>query len=145
MALTPRLQLRQSQALVMTPQLMQAIKLLQLSNLDLVAYVDAELERNPLLERGEAEEGGEAPDAPAEANGESPAGNGEADGDWLKTDLETDSRAIEAKLDTDLGNVFPDDNGQAAAETPPPLPVESCSNAPARQAMSSEDYNLEAF
>ena len=35
----------------MTPQLMQAIKLLQLSNLDLVAYVDAELERNPLLER----------------------------------------------------------------------------------------------
>jgi RNA polymerase sigma-54 factor len=36
----------------MTPQLMQAIKLLQLSNLDLAAYVDAELERNPLLERG---------------------------------------------------------------------------------------------
>jgi RNA polymerase sigma-54 factor len=52
MALTQRLQLRQSQALVMTPQLMQAIKLLQLSNLDLTAYVDAELERNPLLDRG---------------------------------------------------------------------------------------------
>src|SRR5215469_6786913 len=52
MALTQRLQIRQSQALVMTPQLMQAIKLLQLSNLDLVAYVEAELERNPLLERG---------------------------------------------------------------------------------------------
>ena len=51
MALTQRLQLRQSQALVMTPQLMQAIKLLQLSNLDLVAYVEAELERNPLLDR----------------------------------------------------------------------------------------------
>jgi RNA polymerase sigma-54 factor len=52
MALTQRLQLRQSQALVMTPQLMQAIKLLQLSNLDLAAYVEGELERNPLLERG---------------------------------------------------------------------------------------------
>ena len=52
MALSQRLQLRQSQALVMTPQLMQAIKLLQLSNLDLVAYVEAELERNPLLDRG---------------------------------------------------------------------------------------------
>jgi RNA polymerase sigma-54 factor len=52
MALTQRLQIRQSQALVMTPQLMQAIKLLQLSNLDLTAYVEAELERNPLLERG---------------------------------------------------------------------------------------------
>jgi len=51
MALTQRLQMRQSQALVMTPQLMQAIKLLQLSNLDLVAYVEGELEKNPLLER----------------------------------------------------------------------------------------------
>ena len=43
--------MRQSQALVMTPQLMQAIKLLQLSNLDLAAYVEGELEKNPLLER----------------------------------------------------------------------------------------------
>src|SRR6185369_6099489 len=51
MALSQRLEFRQSQALVMTPQLMQAIKLLQLSNLDLAAYVDNELERNPLLER----------------------------------------------------------------------------------------------
>ena len=51
MALTQRLEFRQSQALVMTPQLMQAIKLLQLSNLDLTAYVEGELERNPLLER----------------------------------------------------------------------------------------------
>ena len=57
MALSQKLQLRQSQALVMTPQLMQAIKLLQLSNLDLVAYVEAELERNPLLERVEDPEG----------------------------------------------------------------------------------------
>ena len=59
-----QLELRQSQLLVMTPQLMQAIKLLQLSNLDLVAYVEAELERNPLLERAEGEdEPGEAPEA----------------------------------------------------------------------------------
>ncbi|HET9816572.1 MAG TPA: RNA polymerase sigma-54 factor, partial [Xanthobacteraceae bacterium] len=58
MALSQRLEIRQSHALVMTPQLMQAIKLLQLSNLDLAAYVEGELERNPLLERageGEAE------------------------------------------------------------------------------------------
>ncbi|MFT7026625.1 MAG: RNA polymerase sigma-54 factor, partial [Paracoccaceae bacterium] len=48
MKLGPRLELRQSQQLVMTPQLQQAIKLLQMSNLDLAAYVDAELERNPL-------------------------------------------------------------------------------------------------
>ena len=51
MALSQRLEFRQSQALVMTPQLMQAIKLLQLSSLDLAAYVEGELEKNPLLER----------------------------------------------------------------------------------------------
>src|SRR5258707_9428070 len=51
MALTQRLEFRQSQSLVMTPQLMQAIKLLQLSNLDLSAFVEDELERNPLLDR----------------------------------------------------------------------------------------------
>src|ERR1700748_541645 len=51
MALTQRLEFRQSQSLVMTPQLMQAIKLLQLSNLDLSAFVEEELERNPMLER----------------------------------------------------------------------------------------------
>ncbi|MEX0297722.1 MAG: RNA polymerase factor sigma-54 [Kordiimonas sp.] len=53
MALTPRLDLRQSQQLVMTPQLQQAIKLLQLSNLELSDYVSQEVERNPLLEVGE--------------------------------------------------------------------------------------------
>src|SRR5208282_4321056 len=56
MALTQKLQIRQSQALVMTPQLLQAIKLLQLSNLDLVAYVEAELERNALLDRSVEDE-----------------------------------------------------------------------------------------
>src|SRR5262249_28881995 len=68
MALTQRLEFRQSQSLVMTPQLMQAIKLLQLSNLDLSAFVEEELERNPLLERGndgpEPQVAGEAVEPP---------------------------------------------------------------------------------
>ena len=51
MALGHRLELRQGQGLVITPQLQQAIKLLQLSNLELDAFVEAELERNPLLQR----------------------------------------------------------------------------------------------
>jgi RNA polymerase sigma-54 factor len=54
MALAPRLDLRQSQSLVMTPQLQQAIKLLALSNLELEAFIGSELERNPLLEAGDA-------------------------------------------------------------------------------------------
>jgi RNA polymerase sigma-54 factor len=53
MSLGPRLEFRQSQSLVMTPQLRQAIKLLQLSNLEVTAWVEEELERNPLLERDE--------------------------------------------------------------------------------------------
>ena len=53
MALTAKLVMRQSQSLVMTPQLLQAIKLLQFSNLDLTAFIEEELERNPLLERAE--------------------------------------------------------------------------------------------
>jgi len=56
MAMIPKLELRQSQGLVMTPQLQQAIKLLQMSNFELQAFVDAELERNPLLEREESGE-----------------------------------------------------------------------------------------
>ena len=51
MAIAPRLDLRQSQTLVMTPQLRQAIKLLQFSNIEVNAFVEEELERNPLLER----------------------------------------------------------------------------------------------
>jgi RNA polymerase sigma-54 factor len=53
MALVPKLELRQGQQLVMTPQLQQAIRLLQLSNVELGTFVEAEVERNPLLERDE--------------------------------------------------------------------------------------------
>ena len=54
MSIGPRLEFRQSQTLVMTPQLRQAIKLLQFSNLEVSAFIEEELERNPLLERDEA-------------------------------------------------------------------------------------------
>ena len=50
MSLAPRIELRQTQSLVMTPQLQQAIKLLQMSNLALADYLAAEVEKNPLLE-----------------------------------------------------------------------------------------------
>jgi RNA polymerase sigma-54 factor len=67
MALSQRLDLRQTQALVMTPQLQQAIKLLQLSNMELSAYIDGELEQNPLLERDDAPAEGAAESEPAAA------------------------------------------------------------------------------
>src|ERR1700756_1753554 len=59
MALSQRLDLRQTQALVMTPQLQQAIKLLQMSNVELTSFIEQEIEQNPLLERDESDpEGG---------------------------------------------------------------------------------------
>ena len=56
MAIGPRLDLRQTQTLAMTPQLRQAIKLLQCSNIEVASFVDQELEKNPLLERDERPE-----------------------------------------------------------------------------------------
>ncbi len=67
MALGPRLDLRQSQSLVMTPQLQQAIKLLTLSNLELETFISDEIEKNPLLDTGEiSTESGEASDSDVE-------------------------------------------------------------------------------
>jgi RNA polymerase sigma-54 factor len=148
MALSQRLEFRQTQALVMTPQLMQAIKLLQLSSLDLAAYVEGELERNPLLERGSDED-----EAPA-ANGEAPPG--EASSDWtgegddlsagpgLAEDVPASRSSMEEALGTELENVFPDDGGEksAPAEAPPPAYSEWSGTG---SGGADDDYNLEAF
>lgn len=110
MVLAPRLDLRQSQSLVMTPQLQQAIKLLQLSNLELTAFVEAELERNPLLEREDTSEAAappvEAPRDAAEAlTADLPASNDSPlDTDWADTDSLTPGRVTESD-GTDLGMV----------------------------------------
>src|SRR5206468_12439405 len=114
MALTQKLEFRQSQsqALVMTPQLMQAIKLLQLSNLDLAAYVEGELEKNPLLERT-SESPGDANPLGENAASSAVDGASEApEGEWAKADV-NGSAAIEDSFDTGIENVFPD-----AAEAP---------------------------
>ena len=97
MALMQRMDLRQGQSLVMTPQLQQAIKLLQMSNLELQAYVEGELERNPLLERDERSEI-QKPETPEERVGTNDTvtelGANESQEDRLRT------------LDTDLENVY---------------------------------------
>ena len=78
MALAPKLELRQGQQLVMTPQLQQAIRLLQLSNVELCTFVEAEVERNPLLERDEV-----APEPSPEAQSPRADNEGEGDNDWV--------------------------------------------------------------
>jgi RNA polymerase sigma-54 factor len=141
MALTQRLQIRQSQALVMTPQLMQAIKLLQLSNLDLVAYVEAELERNPLLDRSAEDER-----TPAEAGGGQPADTPTADGDaWNAQENEPRGNAIGDALDARTEDVFPDHADaprQRAPEGPAGYSEWATVGAGGRD---DGEYNLEAF
>ncbi len=95
MALGPRLDLRQSQSLVMTPQLQQAIRLLALSNLEVETFIAEELEKNPLLESS----GRGDDDAPAPAEPESPAA--EAGDEALP---EIDSAGGDGALDIDINS-----------------------------------------
>ncbi|MGC2778077.1 MAG: RNA polymerase factor sigma-54 [Bradyrhizobium sp.] len=164
MALTQRLEFRQSQSLVMTPQLMQAIKLLQLSNLDLSTFVEEELERNPLLER--AADGPEQPVAGeqqmserperAEYADSEPSGDDFSDSsgstsetyepaqeDWMSRDLGSRTE-IEQTLDTGLDNVFSEEPAEAAARTAQDA-VPTTYTEWGGGASGDEDYNLEAF
>jgi RNA polymerase sigma-54 factor len=104
MALTAKLQLKQSQSLVMTPQLMQSIKLLQLTHRELEHFIDEEIERNPLIDRVEPRDDA-ATDQLQKADGAT------AEDDWFDGPSAWTSDAIAEKLDSSLENVFPDDPG----------------------------------
>lgn len=67
MALTAKLHMRQTQSLVMTPQLLQSIRLLQYSQLELRAFVESEMEKNPLI--AEADTGASGDPAADHVNG----------------------------------------------------------------------------
>ena len=112
MALAARLEMRQGQGLVITPQLQQAIKLLQLSNIELEAFVEAELEKNPLLQRDEPDAGPDEPAAPvAEIDA---AGRG----DEFSADAAA-SADIDARPEDLYGDASPGerDSGEAAQES----------------------------
>jgi RNA polymerase sigma-54 factor len=109
MALSPRLEVRQSQSLTLTPQLMQSIRLLQLSALELSAFVDAELLRNPLLEREDGTEPAEVVEAPAEVTAYDDAVEA---GERVQ-----DAAAIAQSFDTEVENVFPEQRGEDRLDT----------------------------
>ena len=130
MAMTPRLDLRQTQTLVMTPQLQQAIKLLQLSNMELLAYVEQEIEQNPLLERDDGENdgldqaaNGEGGDAEREEAGSDGSNAGEADPlESVDRSVANDRLAPEdGGLDVDYDNVWTNDS---TADRPAPTAFE---------------------
>jgi RNA polymerase sigma-54 factor len=145
MALSQRLEFRQTQALVMTPQLMQAIKLLQLSSLDLAAYVEGELERNPLLERASDEEAPVSAGAEAEAAVPADTADAAVASDWNNDNLETSRASMEEGLGTELGNVFPDDSGGEKSAQPEVQPSGYSEWSGAASRGEDGGYNLEAF
>jgi RNA polymerase sigma-54 factor len=115
MALSAKLSLRQSQSMVMTPQLLQSIRLLQFTQLELDRFVQEQIENNPLLEPAGTEEFAPEPDTPRETtDAEQPA-------DWSMDELEVSANTIADRLDTSLDNVFPDDPGTAGSGEMPPI------------------------
>jgi RNA polymerase sigma-54 factor len=123
MALSPRLDLRQAQTLVMTPQLQQAIKLLQLSQLDLAAYVDQELIENPLLERVDDESRPDDVAADTNETGGEEAFDGDAEPEPADTTELTARETMpdsDAPLDTDYENVWTNDDAPSPVEMAAP-------------------------
>ena len=99
MGLGPSLSIRQTQALVLTPQLQQAIKLLQLSNLELDAFIAEELSKNPLLEARPGEDDGEPPAAdPAGEENESDEAPEDPGADNLILGQADDDRPMDVDL-----------------------------------------------
>jgi RNA polymerase sigma-54 factor len=109
MALRPRLEIRQAQSLTLTPQLMQSIRLLQFGHLELQAFVDAELERNPLLERDDSSDEpiGPAEEAAASTSPETDVVDNSRDTGTAETIADT--------YDNDMSNVFQEQRGQDGA------------------------------
>jgi RNA polymerase sigma-54 factor len=105
MALGPRLDLRQSQSLVMTPRLQQAIKLLALSNVEIETFIAEALERNPLLEIDRSS--GDAPSPPEESSApDAPAAVETTGSDEM---MSAGTSEQDAPLDMQSGDVFIDD------------------------------------
>jgi RNA polymerase sigma-54 factor len=115
MAISAKLQLRQSQSLTMTPQLMQSIRLLQFTHAELERFIDEEIEKNPLLERPEQHDADTAgQDEPAQGPVQ---GSGADDGpaerlDRMFEEESASAEIISERLDASMENVFPDDPGR---------------------------------
>jgi RNA polymerase sigma-54 factor len=103
MAMGPRLDLRQSQSLVMTPQLQQAIKLLALSNLEVEAFIAEEVEKNPLLEAGRDTDDSNAAGDGAGNSGDIPEPQTSTDPIGADIVIDRGDAAGDTPLDVDFG------------------------------------------
>jgi RNA polymerase sigma-54 factor len=115
MALSAKLAMRQGQSMVLTPQLLQAIKLLQMPSAELAAFIETELERNPLLDRADDRAASEA-----EPVAEPPKQDLDAiAGDWGSEHLESDPVGLAQNLGTEIENAFGPDRAATPGERTP--------------------------
>lgn len=135
MALSASLLLRQSQSLVMTPQLMQSIQLLQMTHLELNQFIATEVEKNPLLEM-HGSEGGEGDH---EAHGHDRSGDGEAENFGPSSQTERLSEA----LDGGFENVYQDDAGPRRADAPELM--SQWKSMPGNTGGEGDGYDLDDF
>lgn len=91
--------LRQEQRLVMTPELRQAITVLQLPTMDLLAYIEAQMQENPVLEYAEG---------PEEMSGGLGDGYGDAPADAAETEAQAGQSLLDESLDIDWRQYFAD-------------------------------------
>lgn len=140
MALGAKLQLRQTQSLVMTPQLLQSIRLLQLTHVELERFVDDEIERNPLLERQDRQD-----EEPADHDRPSVAQEQAADVDeWFQASAAPDAGAMADQFDSSMENVFPDDPG-ISEQIGPDLAGQWKSAAGSSTGSGRDGYDIDDF
>ena len=135
MALGQRLEMRQGQSLVMTPQLQQAIKLLQLSNVELAEYCEQELEKNPLLERDDSAPSAEAEREPAVRD---------APDEPLEASLAREDFSKCEEMDTSHDNLYDNDEPAAAPAALPSAPLADWTTVKSSQRFEGDEDLLES-
>ncbi|WP_210047857.1 RNA polymerase factor sigma-54 [Neorhizobium petrolearium] len=147
MGLSTSLFLRQTQSLVMTPQLMQSIQLLQMTHFELNQFIAQEVEKNPLLEiasenaENGAETGFESGGIFAEPELGSEGAGASDESEWYEGGSSVTAEQLGEGLDTGFENVFPDDGPERRADAPELL--SQWKSMPGGD--SGEDYDLDDF
>jgi RNA polymerase sigma-54 factor len=144
MALSANLFLRQNQSLVMTPQLMQSIQLLQMTHFELLQFIAQEVEKNPLLEIAPNDDSvGSSGDSTRDVEVEAPAQTALADGlesDWYE---HSGDGVLNDRLDANYDASFGDDSASQKLDSPEMLG--QWKSMPGTLSETGEGYDLDDF
>ncbi|MCD2179852.1 RNA polymerase factor sigma-54 [Rhizobium sp. C1] len=143
MAMSASLHLKQSQSLVMTPQLMQSIQLLQMTHFELTQFIEQEVQKNPLLEISPSD------GAPAPVSDDGPDMSSDAamaprsDSDWFETANTGQAERLTKELDANFEPDF--DTDQAERRPDSPELVGQWKSMPGGQGDDGNDFDMDDF